>query len=120
VSIGEALTRTRAALGSDAEFHWVDDGTLLRHEVVPWTGLPLWIPASVKPGFMAVDCSAARAQGLRTRALEATARDTLAWHGERGAPWSERWLSPAAESLILDEMATTGRPRPDAPVMELS
>lgn len=71
----------QAAAGGDAQRVWCDDASLLRANVAPWTGLPLWIPEA-DPDFggmlLASDQRAAQA-GLRTRPWVATARDTLAW-----------------------------------------
>lgn len=60
---------------------WVAEQTLLDFHVVPWVGLPLWIPASEpdSAGFLEVNCERARAAGLRTRPLADTVRDTAAW-----------------------------------------
>jgi len=60
---------------------WIDDDELVAQGVTPWTGLPLWLPPSEpdSAGFMAMDCSRARAAGLAIRPLTDTIRDTAAW-----------------------------------------
>jgi 2'-hydroxyisoflavone reductase len=83
---------------------WVDEATLLAHHVPPWTGLPLWIPASERDaaGFMAIDASRARSAGLATRPLADTVRDTAAWLAQRDH--ADAWkhvLTDARERLIL-------------------
>ena len=64
---------------------WVDEAVLVEHKVQPWTGLPLWIPASFgdEAGFMLIDCTKAQRAGLRTRPLDQTIRDTAQWLGQR-------------------------------------
>ena len=54
---------------------------MLLHGVAPWTGLPLWIPASdpESAGFMHFACARAVAQGLAVRPLAETVADTAAW-----------------------------------------
>jgi 2'-hydroxyisoflavone reductase len=92
---------------------WVDEATLLRFHVEPWTGLPLWIPASDADaaGFDLIDTSAANAQGLRTRALHETVRDTAAWLASRdnALAW-KNVLSDARERQILSDRASLGAP----------
>lgn len=83
---------------------WVDDATLLAHHVTPWTGLPLWLPASEADatGLMAIDASRARRAGLATRALAETVRDTAAWIATRSneGAWSQV-LTGVRERLVL-------------------
>jgi len=80
------------------------EAILLEHEVTPWTGLPLWIPAAFteEAGFMEIDCSKAQHAGLPTRSLTATVADTAAWLAGRdnAAAWNEV-LSADAEREIL-------------------
>jgi hypothetical protein len=60
-------------------------------KVAPWSELPVWLPDSNKDtrGMLAVDISRATADGLQTRPIADTARDTLAWHKTRGE--SHEW-----------------------------
>jgi len=75
------LDACRSVAASDARFTWMPDEQLLALGVAPWTGLPLWLPESDPQfgGMLLADLSRARAAGLRTRPVEATAADTLAW-----------------------------------------
>ncbi|OWQ86206.1 hypothetical protein CDN99_20430 [Roseateles aquatilis] len=70
-----------AAPASDARFTWVPDETLLAMDVVPWTGLPLWLPESdpAYGGMLLADARRAYAAGLTTRPVLASVTDTLAW-----------------------------------------
>ena len=84
---------------------WVDEALLTEHKVQPWTGLPLWIPSSFgdEAGFMQIDCTKAQRAGLRTRAIEATVRDTAQWLAQRdnAGAWKDV-LTADAEREILD------------------
>jgi 2'-hydroxyisoflavone reductase len=64
---------------------WLPESALLEAGVVPWTGLPLWIPESDRDGagFMTIDCRRAQAAGLAARALPQTIADTAAWLAAR-------------------------------------
>jgi 2'-hydroxyisoflavone reductase len=83
---------------------WVDDATLVAGGVVPWTGLPLWIPAGDRgfAGFMEFDCSRAIAQGLRIRPLAETIDDTAVWLDTRreGNTWRGVLTAQAERELL--------------------
>jgi 2'-hydroxyisoflavone reductase len=83
---------------------WIDEATLAAHHVEPWTGLPLWIPATEPDaaGFMTIDTSRAEREGLAARPLAETVRDTAAWLPERdnAGAW-KLVLSDARERLVL-------------------
>jgi 2'-hydroxyisoflavone reductase len=84
--MSQVLEEIHAAVGSAAEFTFVDEQFLLGRGVEPWDDLPLWLAAGPNPefrGMMAVDVSRAEAAGLRHRPLEDTARETLAWEEQR-------------------------------------
>ena len=61
-----------------AQVTWCAESFLLAQGVTPWTGLPLWVPASDR-GVHAVSIERAVAAGLSFRPLAATLTDTLAW-----------------------------------------
>ncbi len=42
----DVLVAAARAAGGKTTPQWVDDESLLRHDVTPWTGLPLWLPAT--------------------------------------------------------------------------
>ena len=88
LTMQEALSGIAGGLGVEPDLTWVDESFLLAHDVVPWLGLPLWVPAA-DDAFARMSNARALAEGLRTRPLAETARDTLAW---------ERSLSPGARS----------------------
>ena len=83
---------------------WVDDATLLAHAVLPWVGLPLWLPATEpdSAGYMSIDCGKAQQAGLATRPLARTIADAAAWLAARGneGAWKQV-LSAQQEREIL-------------------
>jgi 2'-hydroxyisoflavone reductase len=100
----EHLAACGRAAGGKTAAQWVDDATLVRHGVTPWTGLPLWIPASdaESAGFMHLPCARAVAHGLAFRPLRETIDDTAAWLRQRdnGAAW-RNVLSAEKEREVL-------------------
>ena len=81
---GALLTGIRDALGSDARFTWADHEFLAKHEVAPWSHMPVWVPpVDEYAGFSRVSNEKALAAGLTFRPLADTARATLAWHRTR-------------------------------------
>ena len=98
------LQACQQAAGVDVQLVWRGDADLLRANVAPWTGLPLWIPeadADFGGMLLASDQRAVQA-GLTTRPWLATARDTLAWALAAGRPaGSAATLTAEAEAEIL-------------------
>lgn len=70
VEMSDVLETCRRVAGSDARFVYLDDATLERHGVVPFTELPLWIPRAHDRW----------PSEIPTRPLEETVRDTLEWN----------------------------------------
>ncbi|MEM7118604.1 MAG: NAD-dependent epimerase/dehydratase family protein [Chloroflexota bacterium] len=101
VTIGDVLSLSHQASGSDATFTWVSEPFLIENEVGAYVELPLWIPSSYT-GFDSVDCSKALAAGLTYRSLDETVRDTLAWANTRPADYEWRGgLKPEREQELL-------------------
>jgi 2'-hydroxyisoflavone reductase len=75
----------QAASASPPRPAWLPESALVAAGVVPWTGLPLWIPDSDRDatGFMTMNCRRAEAAGLVTRPLAQTIADTAAWLADR-------------------------------------
>jgi 2'-hydroxyisoflavone reductase len=99
LSFGELLERSRAALGSDAQFVWTDDGRILEAGVQPWMELPLWLPDIDYAGMARADIRRAVDAGLRFRPLEETVADTLAW--DRTVSGDRPTLTREKEAEIL-------------------
>ena len=103
LTIGEMLETSKRVSDSDAKFHWASAEFLSRHEVAPWSDMPVWIPNTEEDaGFSRVDVSKAIRAGLTFRPLEDTVRDTLEWaqtrRSDRG--WSAG-MSAEREAQVL-------------------
>ena len=97
------LETCRSVAGTDAELVWVDGHFLDAQGVGEWMELPLWLYDASYRGMLSVDPSPGRAAGLRTRSLEETARDTLAWAQSADAPGAfPAGLDGAKERAVLD------------------
>jgi 2'-hydroxyisoflavone reductase len=83
---------------------WIADDVLLVRGVAPWTGLPLWLPASDtdSAGFMTANCARAKAAGLATRPLADTIADTAAWLATRdnAGAWKNVLTADAERALL--------------------
>lgn len=103
LTMGAMLETSKRVSGSDANFQWAPVEFLHRHEVAPWSDMPVWIPNTEEDaGFSRVDVSKAIQAGLTFRPLEDTVRDTLEWaqtrRSDRG--WSAG-LSAEREAQVL-------------------
>jgi 2'-hydroxyisoflavone reductase len=80
IPMGDLLTRSKAALNSNAEFTWVSREFLAEKEVQPWSDLPVWLPPDPGlEGAATVKIDRALAIGLKFRPLEETVTSTVAW-----------------------------------------
>jgi 2'-hydroxyisoflavone reductase len=97
------LDTCRRVAGADSELVWVDPDFLHAQGVEEWMELPLWLYDPQYRGILSVDPAPALAAGLRTRALEDTVRDTLAWALGVEAPGEfPAGLDPEKEQRVLD------------------
>ena len=88
LTMEQLLHACRRVTNSDATFTWADDAFLLRHGVIPYTELPLWVP-EIDGGYPFVDSSKAEAAGLTFRPIADTVRDALDWESlDAGGPSS--------------------------------
>ena len=91
------------AEGTDTTFEWVSTNLLTRHEVQPWSNLPLALDYDgTSNGMFQVDVSRATSTGLNMRPLTETVKDTLAWTSSR--PPDHVWragLTPEREEELL-------------------
>lgn len=107
-TFGSLIEACRAVAADPPVPFPVADATLLDFHVEPWTGLPLWLPASEPDlaGMSEVSTQRAQDAGLRTRPLEDTVSDTAAWLAARDN--SQAWkqvLSDARERQIVSAAA---------------
>jgi 2'-hydroxyisoflavone reductase len=89
--MGVCLSRVNMAVGGGATLTWVSEEFLKAHDVQPWLQVPLWLHAA-EQSLDTVSIARAIAAGLTFRALEDTARETLAW--ERALVTDARPASP--------------------------
>jgi 2'-hydroxyisoflavone reductase len=78
LTMGEFLRTAIEVLNPAAHLQWVEEAFLLDQAVVPWTELPVWVPAD-SAGVHQVDIGRAVAAGLSCRPLAQTLADTAAW-----------------------------------------
>jgi 2'-hydroxyisoflavone reductase len=100
-----AAASTLAKPAKPAKPIWRSAEFLQQQNVAPWSDMPVWVPPiGDGAGFAASSTDRARRAGLTVRSLEATARDTLAWHLQRPAKEQQELkagLSPEREATVL-------------------
>ncbi|SDB98908.1 NAD-dependent epimerase/dehydratase family protein [Shouchella lonarensis] len=85
LTMGDFLSTCRDTIGISANFTWVDDDFLQKHDVQPWVEMPLWIPEKAHgdqpdlSGFLSIAMTKAVKLGFTFRPLEQTVRDTVQW-----------------------------------------
>lgn len=75
-TFADLLHGCAAAVGTDPEFVWIDDKTLLRLGIRQWSEMPLW---RTQQGVWSVQSDRANTAGLKCRPLEVTISDTWRW-----------------------------------------
>lgn len=78
LSLAGLLDTACDALGTRADFEWVDEAFLLARDVAPWSDLPLWLPQA-QAGLHRTDIRRAVAAGLLCRPVAEMVVDTAAW-----------------------------------------
>lgn len=97
-SMHAVLTEVVRVVEPSAELVWVPDDVLLEHDVMPWTGLPLWVPDLDAKTSVAK----AVAAGLTHRPLADTIAATRDWLREEPRPGAfANTLSPGLEATLL-------------------
>jgi len=107
-TMADVLEACRPPTHHAVECVWCDDADLVRANVAPWSGLPLWIPEADPDfgGMLLASGDRAVAAGLTTRPWLDTARDTLAWARVPGsATASATALTPEAEAQLLADLS---------------
>jgi 2'-hydroxyisoflavone reductase len=97
------LDSCRHVAGSDARFAWCPDEAVLAADLEPWSEVPLWLPRSDEPfrHFLEIDAEKAFARGLRTRPLDETLENILAWDRTRRATPLKAGMPPEKEAALL-------------------
>jgi 2'-hydroxyisoflavone reductase len=79
-TFGALLDACKAGTGSDAKLTWIAQDWLDKNKVGGWDDFPVHVPANADDSaFAKVSAARAIAAGLTFRAVEDTAKDTLAW-----------------------------------------
>jgi hypothetical protein len=102
LGIGGMLDGIKAALNSDAKFTWVTEEFLVQQKVQPWSDMPVW--TGKDDAVARTNISRALSKGLTFRALDVTARDTLAWFKslpQDRQSHAKAGLSPDREAEVL-------------------
>ncbi|MCP4271739.1 MAG: NAD-dependent epimerase/dehydratase family protein [Gammaproteobacteria bacterium] len=82
----DMLGHCKRALSSDATFTWADTDFLQQNEVMPWGGMPVWVPRKGEIGGISrINSSKAEQLGLNARPRSETAVDTFTWYGQQPA-----------------------------------
>jgi len=109
VPLSEHIDAARTVSGHTGPVVRADSQWLLDQGVQEWAGarsLPLWVADPEWQGFGTRDSSKARAAGLRTRPLEQTLSDTLAWELTRDHSDARKaGLSDDDERTLLETLA---------------
>ncbi len=79
-AMAEMLYGIRAVTTSDAQFTWVPQEFLEKHQVRGWSDMPVWVPSRPdNAGWSRVSITRALDKGLTFRPLATTAADTIEW-----------------------------------------
>lgn len=108
VSLGDFFEACDETVGSGRNCQLVkaDDAVLEIAGVAPWTGLPLWLPATMTrfAGMMRIDRRKAVSAGLACRPMRDTIADTLEWDQARDPSIARlAGLSEEVERALLRE-----------------
>ncbi|NWJ44664.1 MAG: NAD-dependent epimerase/dehydratase family protein [Chloroflexi bacterium] len=81
LTMGVFLEESNRVCGGNAHLTWGDDQFILDEKIMPWLGLPLWIPASdpMSRALGATNITKALSKGLTIRPLAETVRATFEW-----------------------------------------
>ena len=101
-TLGQLFEQLMAFAPSGTELVPLSNEFLLKHDVSPWVGLPLWLPKEVGgDGMMRVDLQRQLKAGLTHRPLEETVKDILAEIDETGSFAAGASLTAEAEAALL-------------------
>ncbi|MGN7401747.1 SDR family oxidoreductase [Cytobacillus praedii] len=110
LTIEELLNTCKAVTNSNAKFVCAEEAFLLKHQVQPWTEMPLWIPecspleGQAKPwkGTFSINIDKAVKAGLAFRPLEDTIYDIYQWEKVRDSSERKAGISLTKEQELLE------------------
>jgi 2'-hydroxyisoflavone reductase len=107
----EALETCRCVAGSDARLVWMPEDAVLAAGLAPWTEVPCWLPSSNEAlkHMLKVSVEKAIYRGLRTRPLEETIKQILAWDRERRNQPLKAGMPPGKEAALLASGLSTAK-----------
>jgi len=102
MTFGQLFAQLMAFAPEGTELVPLSNAFLLKHDVAPWVGLPLWLPKDAGgDGMMSVDLQRQIEAGLKHRPLADTVRDILAEIDETGTFVAGASLTAEAEAALL-------------------
>lgn len=111
LGMGAFLDACRTTLNPAAHLTWLPEAFLLANGAIPWTEVPMWIPADDGGGVLSVDIRKALQAGLAFRPIAETVRDTFEWDAagnfvagvqtQASAARGKAGLEPAKEAELL-------------------
>ncbi len=113
-TMGSLLDACASASNATTKTHWINDNTLLKEDVAPWSELPLWIPEEdhTSGGLLLARADRAIAAGLTYRTAATTVCDTLEWArllaSDDPVLGVEKTLSATRERELLERHAVIG------------
>lgn len=107
VTMGDLAAACQKASKTDQKLVWVDAAFLEGEQVSPWGDMPVWIPREGDgAGMCSINFQKSRKAGLRSRPLDVTVRDTMAWFPKE----IERRKRVTKE--LVEQAAKDGKPAP--------
>ena len=84
ITFSSLLKVCQEIVSSESNINWVDESFLIKHEVTPWTDLPMWLDEPEDIKMFEASNKKSIAIGLETRDISETIKDILSWHASRG------------------------------------
>ncbi len=80
----DMLAHCKQAVSSNAKLTWAATKFLQKHDVLPWGGMPVWVPRDGELGGMSrINSSKAEKHGMHIRPRTDTVKDTLDWYKQQ-------------------------------------